>query len=134
MTLSEFYPQLLSAIDDFYVYADTLPEWVRMWMLAMKVIFVPGFIIMFWHKEARVIMAALVYDHILSAFTLIAAGPTLQWFGHVIFWPVAVVYVVLRYRQVNWRSLYGAWLGTATAAMVFSLIFDVRDFVIFFAS
>ena len=134
MTFSELLPRLVSSLDEFSAYTLTLPEWVQLWMLFMVAIFLPVFIFMIWHKEARVMAAALVSDHILGLFTMVAAGPTMQWLGHVLYWPVAVAYVVLRYKQINWRSLYGVWLGVATASMVFSLIFDIRDFVIFFAS
>ena len=117
-------------------YIEGLPEWVQLWMTFMMLALVPALVFMFRYAEARVTVAAVLYSFVMTTFINIATeGPTLLWgLAHLLFWPIPVIYTLVRFKQINWRSIYGYWLALANAVMVISIVFDVRDVAIFFSS
>ena len=117
-------------------YSNGLPEWVQLWMLFMMLSLVPGLVFMFRYAEARVLVASVLYSFVMTTFINAATdGPTLLWgLAHLLFWPIPVIYTALRFRQINWRSIYGYWLALACSVMTVSVIFDVRDVAIYFSS
>ncbi len=115
-------------------YVAALPAWVQYWMHFMSVVFVPSFLFAIKYHEARVIAVALAYSMVMTKFILLLTGPTLLWgLAHILFWLPALIYVLTRYKQVEWKTVYGAWLGLACFTLAVSLIFDFRDVYLYFA-
>ena len=135
MNAAEFWQLVESSGVATDTYLATLPQWVHWWMSFMGIAILPAFIFAFKYAEARVIVVAMLYSQVLVQFIIMATGPNLLWgLGHVLFWLPALIYIGLRYQKINWRSIYGVWLGVASATMAISVIFDIRDVSIFFMS
>lgn len=114
-------------------YVQALPSWVQYWMQFMGLVFLPGLYFSFKYKEARVIIAALIYSLILTKFILLATGPSLLWgLSHILFWLPACIYVGFSYKNIIWKTPYGIWLSAATGTMIISLVFDFHDVILFF--
>lgn len=110
---------------------ENLPQWIKIWLLSMMLVFAAGLLFVWRHVEARWLVAGVVLGLLFSKFAL----PVLGWVPlsglvaliHLVFWSPAL-YMMLKNRPfMKELSPYAVWSGLATACIIFSFIFDVRD-------
>ncbi len=98
--------------------------------------FAAGLLFVRNHLAARWIVASVVMSHMASALVLLVLGPTALTIGvvainHVVFWTPDAIYLAVK-RASNFPApLYGIWRYLMLAVIAFSLVFDVRDAVVF---
>lgn len=109
---------------------------VNMWLMWMLAIGVTALLWAIKKVEARYVVlafvgsiaAGFVMPPIIGADNYVYASLSLS---HMVFWTPAVIAIIMRRRSVNWKSLYGFWLGLALATMLVSLLFDWRDGLVY---
>lgn len=112
-----------------------MPEWIKYWLLGMVSVFALGLLFVWRHIEARWLVGGFVAGLLFSKFAVPALGLVplsgLVALIHVVFWSPAL-YLMLKNRPfMKGFSAYACWSGLATACIVFSFVFDIRDSVIY---
>ena len=135
MTGAEFLELLSVTITQTNEYTVNLPIAVQLWTYFMDVATLPAFYFMFRHAEARALLLGIFTGAVMIVFIHMATQAGKLWsLGHIFCWLPALIYVLSRYRQINWTTLYGRWLAMMCAIFTISLIFDFRDAINFLVS
>ena len=113
------------------------PLWVQYWLYVMMATFVIGllFAIIRQRLEAIVLSAGVL----LSIFGGRFLADQMGWaylsgyvaLAHLICWSPALYLLLSRRTFLKERSLYAVWAGAATAVVLFSFVFDIRDAAIY---
>ena len=113
------------------------PLWVQYWLNVMMVTFVIGllFAIIRQRLEAIVLSAGVL----LSVFGGRFLADQMGWtylsgyvaLAHLVCWSPALYLLLTRRPFLRERSLYAAWSALATAVVLFSFVFDIRDTAIY---
>jgi len=115
-----------------------LPEWVKRWMAVQHYIFAGSLLFVIWHKEAQAYLAGVVASHAASMLEIALAPVSSLTLGLVALnhwlWLPALVVLVRAWPRIEKQSGYGVWATLAIAQLVFSLIFDLRDGVLYILS
>ncbi len=114
-----------------------MPQWIKIWLLFMISVFAAGLLFVWKHVEARWLVGGVILALLFSKFGIPALGWTplsgLVATIHLVFWSPALFLMLKNRPFMQGWSFYNAWAGLATACIVFSFIFDVRDSAIYFA-
>ena len=126
---AEFWTDFTAASAANEAYIAGLPQWVRLWVLWMNVVFTVGFVAAIVKVEARWLALAMVLTVLGGPLlTMYQGAPTDLWgLVHVILWTPVAVYFVRRWPHVEKKSVYGVWFTLALATLIVSLVFDVND-------
>ncbi len=108
-----------------------LPVAFQLWFNWMGLVIVLAPILFVRHRQGRV---ALVFSAIFIAVQMPLVRMTgltnLLSLTHWLIWGPLLYYLCreLRGGRIARRSVFGAWAATASATIIISLVFDVRDF------
>lgn len=108
-----------------------LPDWVKQWMSIQRFIMLGSLWVVWWHKEARVYLLAVVLSHVIS-YTEIAFAPVerlgigLVSLNHLVWIPALIFMLSNRSRLADANS-FKLWYYAALGQLIFSLTFDIRD-------
>jgi len=145
MTLRQFLAAHEGVMKAQQIYADSLPEWVRMWMTWMGIVFASAVLFAIWKDEARVVLVSVLLSLLASYWIGYFLGWNRLWgLAHVIFWTPALYWLVRWWPTMQFRPRIGgkvreltpvfrAWGAVTIATMAVSLVFDYIDVVRFFA-
>ena len=108
-----------------------LPDWVQHWLVVQRFIFALCLLFVIWQREAQIYLAAILVSHALSLLEIIVLPVDymkldLVALNHWVWIPVLIVFL-WSWPKVEKLSAYGMWFLIATAQLIFSLIFDLRD-------
>lgn len=112
-----------------------IPKWVKQWMSFQHYIFAGSLLFALFHTEARVYLLGVIVSHAIS-YSEIALAPVdrlglgLVSLNHLV-WLPALVFMVRRYPMLEKRTPFGLWYHLALFQLCFSLVFDIRDSVIY---
>ena len=114
-----------------------LPEWVQKWMSFQHYVFAGSLWFALWHKEARVYLLAIVLSHAISLAEIFHApidrlGLGLVSLNHWV-WLPALALLIRNWGQIDKNTPFGLWAMVAIFQLCFSLVFDVRDGLIYIA-
>lgn len=115
-----------------------IPDWVKQWMSFQHYIFAGSLLFFLFHAEARIYLLGLIVSHAIS-YAEIALAPVdrlglgLVSLNHLV-WLPALVFMVRRYPLLDKRTPYGLWYHLVLFQLCFSLVFDIRDSVIYLGS
>ena len=112
------------------------PLWVQYWLYVMMATFLIGLIFSFFGRLEAI---ALSLGVLISVFGGEFLAGQMGWaylsgyvaLAHLICWSPALYLLLMRRTFLKERSLYAAWTGLATAVVLFSFIFDIRDAAIY---
>jgi hypothetical protein len=112
-----------------------MPQWIKVWLLFMISVFAAGLIFVWKHMEARWLVGGVIGALVFSKVGI----PALGWIAlsglvatiHLIFWSPALFFMLKNRPFMQGWSFYNAWSGLATACILFSFIFDIRDSAIY---
>lgn len=112
-----------------------MPQWIKVWLMFMISVFAAGLLFVWKHLEARWLVGGVIGALAFSKFGI----PALGWVPlsglvasvHLVFWSPALFFMLKNRPFMQGWSFYNAWAGLATACIVFSFIFDVRDSAIY---
>jgi hypothetical protein len=115
-----------------------IPAWVKQWMSFQHYIFAGSLLFVLFHAEARVYLLGLIVSHAISYAEIMLApadrlGLGLVSLNHLV-WIPALVFMVRRYPVLDKRTPYGLWYHLTLFQLCFSLVFDIRDSVIYLVS
>lgn len=115
-----------------------IPDWVQQWMNFQHYVFAGSLLFVIWHKEARLYLLGLVVSHAISYAEIMLApidrlGLGLVSLNHLV-WIPALVFMIRRYPLLDRRTPYGLWYHVVLFQLCFSLMFDIRDSVLFLGS
>lgn len=114
-----------------------LPLWIKVWLVFMGSVFIGGLLFVKNHSEARWLVGGFVGGLLFSKLAIPALGLVplsgLVALIHLVFWAPALWLMLKNRPFLNTLSPYSVWAGLATACILFSFIFDVRDAVIYVA-
>lgn len=114
---------------------DQLPLPIKIWLLTMVTVFSLGLAFVRKHLEARFVVGGVILG-ILCSRVLIPELGIVKLSGlvalvHLIFWSPGL-YMLLRHRPfLRDLGLYRFWAGAATAVIIVSFVFDIRDAAIY---
>jgi hypothetical protein len=112
-----------------------IPQWVKQWMSFQHYVFAGSLLFALFHVEARIYLLGIIVSHAIS-FSEIALAPVdrlglgLVSLNHLV-WIPALVLMVRRYPIQEKRTPFGLWYHLALFQLSFSLVFDIRDSVIY---
>lgn len=115
-----------------------IPDWVKQWMSFQHYIFAGSLLFVVFHAEARIYLLGLIVSHAIS-YAEIALAPVdrlglgLVSLNHLV-WIPALVFMVRRYPLLDKRTPHGLWYHLVLFQLCFSLVFDIRDSVIYLGS
>jgi hypothetical protein len=114
-----------------------IPDWVKQWMSFQHYVFAGSLLFALWHKEARVYLLAIILSHVISFAEIFHApvdrlGLGLVSLNHWV-WLPAFALLIRNFGQIEKNSPFGLWAMLAIFQLSFSLIFDVRDGLIYIA-
>ena len=115
-----------------------LPDWVQKWMSFQHYIFAGSLLFALWHKEARVYLLGIVLSHVISFAEIFHApvdrlGLGLVSLNHWV-WVPALALLIRNFGQIEKNTPFGLWAMLAIFQLSFSLIFDIRDGLIYIAA
>ncbi len=114
-----------------------IPDWAQKWMSFQHYVFAGSLWFALWHKEARVYLLAIILSHVISFAEIFHApidrlGLGLVSLNHFV-WLPALALFIRSWWQINKNTPFGLWTMVALFQLCFSLIFDVRDGLIYIA-
>ena len=127
--------QALSALDAWNAEArDNLPTPVKVWLGLMMLTNLASVAFLKNHLASRWVFAGFVLSHALVMYlwaqeTTVLAGQVSLF--HILFWTPGAIFLLRRRSEIRLPSAYGIW---ATASLFFyfgSMLFDVRDAILF---
>ena len=112
-----------------------LPQWIKYWLLTMASVFLLGLLFVRHHIEARWLVGGFLSGLLFSKFVIPAVGLVplsgLVALIHLVFWSPALYFMLKNRPFMQNFSIYACWSGVATACILFSFIFDIRDSAIY---
>lgn len=112
-----------------------LPQWIKLWLMFMLLVFASGLLFVWRHMEARWVVGGVIAGLLFSRFAVPALGLVplsgLVALVHLIFWSPALFLLIKNRPFAKGWSAYAVWSGLATFCIVFSFVFDVRDAAIY---
>jgi len=113
-----------------------LPAPLKVWLGLLVLSFLASLFFVRRHRAARWVAGGFMFSHLLVVLIEVADLVTLRTglvsVTHVLGWTPALVAVVRDLPRAPVRSRYGAWCRVIVFFIGASLIFDVRDAVMYF--
>lgn len=117
------------------------PMWIQRWLIWMQFILIICPILFIKFREARAIVIAQLLNFALGAIVVVLQDyqvTKLFGLGHI-FWAVAFVYILQRWKKGNvqlsgigfYAMAYRVWLPVAMLTLAISLVFDSYDLVMY---
>lgn len=112
------------------------PLWVQYWLYGMMATFLAGLIFALFGRLEAIVLSLGV---LISVFGGQFLAEQMGWaylsgyvaLAHLICWSPALYLLLSRRPFLKERSVYAAWSALATAVVIFSFVFDLRDAAIY---
>ena len=135
-TQANNYPSGHQALEVWDVEAQTnLPLWIKLWLIALMVIFLSGLFFVKKHIEARWLVGGVILGFFFSKVVVSLMGLVslsgLVALIHIVFWSPALLLMLNNRPYLKEFSSYAIWSGLVTLCLLFSFFFDIRDAVIY---
>lgn len=110
------------------------PLWLQVWVGWLVLVNVAGALVFIRRPEAKWVLIAMVGNAIFMNWLFAEYGyQRILGLAHVVFWTPLLIYLWLRRRQWDLKSLGGKWLAVLFATDLTSLIIDYVDVARYFA-
>jgi hypothetical protein len=114
-----------------------LPQWIKIWLVTMLSVFASGLLFVWKHVEARWVVGGVFGALAFVKYGVPALGLVplsgLVALVHLLFWSPALFLLLKNHPFMQGWSAYGIWSALATACILFSFLFDIRDAAIYLA-
>jgi hypothetical protein len=117
---------------DIQFQLDALPDLLRIWFGWIGLVLLVGPFFFVRHRQGRVAAISAIIFIIIQFPLLHRVGITfLLSVPHLLVWIPLLVYLSreLKYGRIQLNSVFGGWTFIAILTMIFSLVFDIRDFI-----
>ncbi len=117
------------------------PIWIQRWLLWMQTMLIVCPVLFFKFREAQAIIVAQILNFAVGAVVVVLQNyqvTKLFGLGHI-FWAVAFVYILMRWKQGEvklggpgiYNLAYSLWLPVAMLTLAISLVFDSYDLAMY---
>jgi hypothetical protein len=105
-----------------------LPRWVKLWLVALNIIFLAASMFLPWNDASIVLIADAASGPLLLAFAALEGGLTRHMgLGHLFPWAPLLSWCLLETTAASGSPLETAYLATLAATLAVCLAFDIWD-------